>query len=196
MNLIERVKNILLTPAAEWEKIKSETYTPADLFTKYAMFLAAIPAVAGFIGYGIVGVSFGFGTFRVPIGSSLTWAVLTYVFAVAGAYLFAFILDALAPSFGGSKDLGAAMKIVFFSMTAGWVGGILFIIPSLTTLAMLVGIYGLYILYLGIKALKDIPADKLIGYIVVSIIANAIIIFLAQFLVRSIVFGGSMRMGL
>ena len=25
MNLIERAKNILLTPAAEWEKIKNET---------------------------------------------------------------------------------------------------------------------------------------------------------------------------
>lgn len=196
MNLVDRVKNILLTPAAEWEKIKGESYTPVDLFSKYAMYLAAIPAIAGFIGYALIGVSFGFGTFRLPIGNALTWAILYYALSVAGVYVFAFVLDALAPSFGGSKDLAAAMKIAFFSATAGWVGGILFLIPSLATIGILVGIYGLYILYLGVKALKDIPADKQIGYIVVSIIANGLIVFLAQYLVRAIAFGGAMRLGL
>ena len=48
MNLVERAKNILLTPAKEWDVIKGEQLTIVDMFTKYAMILAAIPAVAGF----------------------------------------------------------------------------------------------------------------------------------------------------
>ena len=51
MNLVERAKNILLTPAKEWDVIKGENLTIVDMFTKYAMILAAIPAVAGFIGF-------------------------------------------------------------------------------------------------------------------------------------------------
>lgn len=191
MNLIERAKNILLTPAAEWEKIKNETYTPADLFTKYAVILAAIPAVVGFIGNVAVGYSLGMlGRIRLPIGNALLWAILTYVLSLAGAFLFAFVLDALAPSFGGSKDLNAYLKIVIFSMTASWLAGVLYIIPSLATIAMIAGFYGIYLLYLGIKICRDIPADKLMGFIIVSIIAFAIINWLIYYIVRSIAFGG------
>ncbi len=191
MNWIDRAKNILLKPAEEWEKIKGETYTPADLFTKYAIFLAAIPAVFGFIGNVVVGYSLGvLGRIRVPIGNALVWAVLTYVLSLAGAYLFAFVLDALAPSFGGTKDLNAYLKIVIFSTTASWVAGVLYIIPSLATLAILAGFYSIYLLYLGIKLLRDIPADKLIVFLVVSFVALAIINFLIYTIVRAVAFGG------
>ena len=36
MNLIERAKNIILTPAKEWDVIKGENLTIADMFMKYA----------------------------------------------------------------------------------------------------------------------------------------------------------------
>jgi hypothetical protein len=67
MGLLERAKNILLTPKSEWEVIKDEPLSISGIFTKYAMILAAIPALAGFIGYSLVGVSIPFfGNFRWP----------------------------------------------------------------------------------------------------------------------------------
>ena len=52
------------------------TLTIADMFMKYAVILAAIPAVAGFIGYVVIGMSFGgLGTFRWPLGTALVWAI-------------------------------------------------------------------------------------------------------------------------
>ena len=42
MNLVERVKNILLTPRPEWEVIDGEPATPASLYTGYIIPLAAI----------------------------------------------------------------------------------------------------------------------------------------------------------
>jgi len=86
MNLVERAKNILLTPAKEWDVIKGEQLTIVDMFTKYAMILAAIPAIAGFIGYTVIGISFGFGTFRVPIGTALVWAILQYILSLAACF--------------------------------------------------------------------------------------------------------------
>lgn len=56
MNLVDRAKNILLSPNSEWEVIRSESTTTAELFTKYAVILAAIPAIAGFIGYYLIGI--------------------------------------------------------------------------------------------------------------------------------------------
>jgi len=189
MNLIKRVKNILLTPKTEWQVIKGEPLSIAGMFTKYAMILAAIPAVAGFIGYVVIGVSFGFGTFRMPFSTALIWAILTYILSLGGIFLLAFIIDTLAPTFGCTKDLTAAVKIVVFSYTAAWVAGILNIIPALAILVSLASIYSLYLMYMGMQKIKDVPKDKMMGYFVVTIIAAIVVFFIIGFLVSRVAFG-------
>ena len=55
MNLVERVKKLLISPTPEWQVIKGETHTVVGLYTQYVMILAAIPAIASFIGWSVVG---------------------------------------------------------------------------------------------------------------------------------------------
>lgn len=186
MNLFERAKNILVTPKTEWEVIKGEQATVADLFTKYAMILAAIPAIATFIGQSIVGVSLGpFGSFKIPMGNGILYAVLQYVFTLVGVYLAAFVVDALAPSFGSTKDMVASLKVVVYSWTAAWIAGIFGIIPTIAILGIL-GLYSIYLLYLGLKVVKDTPQDKLVGYVVVAIIVLIVIYFVKGAIVTAI----------
>ena len=59
MNLVDRAKNILITPKTEWEVIKNEQTTTSDLFTKYVLILALIPVIATFIGQSLIGISLG-----------------------------------------------------------------------------------------------------------------------------------------
>jgi hypothetical protein len=195
MNLVERAKNILLTPAKEWEVIKGENLTIVDMFTKYAMILAAIPAIAGFIGYSVIGISYGFGTFRVPIGTSLVWAILQYILSLGGVFLIAFIMDALAPTFGGTKNLTDAVKIVVFSYTATWVAGIFNIIPSLGILVGLASLYSLFLMYMGMQKIKDVPKDKMVGYFVVTIIAAIVVYFVIGIIVGAVAFGSMSTLG-
>jgi len=195
MNLVERAKNILLTPAKEWAVIKGEQLTIVDMFTKYVMILAAIPAIAGFIGYSLIGVSYGFGTFRVPIGTALVWAILQYILSLAGVFLIAFIIDTLAPTFGCTKNLVAAVKIVVFSYTAAWVAGILNIIPSLGILVGIASIYSLYLMYMGLQIVKDVPKDKMVGYFVVTIIAAVVVFVVIGMVVGAVAFGSMRTMG-
>ena len=69
--LIDRVKNILLTPKTEWPVIAGESATVPDLYKNYIVVLAAIPAVLGFIKSSIIG-SGAFGiTVRTGIGAGL-----------------------------------------------------------------------------------------------------------------------------
>lgn len=184
MNLVERVKNILLSPVTEWETIKGETHTVSELFIQYAMILAAIPALAGLIGFSFIGL----GTFRLPIGYGLAYCVLTYVFSLVGVYVLAMIIDLLSPNFGASKDMDAALKIAVFSMTPAWVGGIFLIIPSLSIIAMIAGLYGLYLLYLGIKQLKDVPPDKLMTFFIVTIVVAIVLQVIINAVVHAIAF--------
>jgi hypothetical protein len=190
MNLVERAKNILLTPAKEWDVIKGESLTIADMFTKYAMILAAIPAIAGFIGYVVIGVSFGFGTFRMPIGTALVWAILTYILSLGGVFLLAFIIDTLAPTFGCAKDMVAAVKIVVFAYTAAWVAGIISIIPALAILVSLASLYSLFLMYMGMQKIKAPAKDKMVGYFVVTIVAAIVVFMLIGFIVSRVAFGG------
>jgi hypothetical protein len=196
MGLLERAKNILLTPKSEWEVIKDEPLSISGIFTKYAMILAAIPALAGFIGYSLVGVSIPFfGNFRYPLGRGLIWALSTYILSLAGIFILALIVDKLALSFGAKKNLAASVKTVVFAYTASWIGGIFAIFPSLSMLAALVSIYSLFLLWMGMKSLKEVPPNRMLGYFAVTLIAAIAIFFVISLIVSSVALGGGAAAG-
>jgi len=186
MNLVERAKNILITPKTEWAVIKNEESTAADLFTKYAMILALIPVVATFIGQSLVGISMGpFGSFKIPVSNGLIYAIVYYILSLAGVYLIAFVIDALAPSFGSTKNMSASLKVAVYSYTAAWIAGIFGVIPILGILGIL-GLYSLYLMYLGLQIVKDTPQDKLIGYLIVVIIIAIVVYFVIGMIVAAV----------
>lgn len=175
MNLVERVKRILLSPKAEWEVIDAEPTTPAELYTRYIVPLAAIGPIAQLIGYSVFGVTVPFvGTYRVPVGSAITQALATYILTLAGTYVLALIIDALAPTFNGQKSQIQALKLTAYSLTASWVAGIFALIPGLRILTLL-GLYSLYLLYLGLPVLMKTPREKALAYTAVVIIAAIVL---------------------
>jgi Yip1-like protein len=190
MGLVDRVKNILLTPRTEWTAIESEPATVASLYMGYVIPLAAIPAIAGFIGMSVIGFGMMGTRLQAPMGTGLTWAVVEYIGSLAGVYILALVIDALAPNFGGQKNQMLALKVSAYSATASWVAGIFRILPSLSILGIL-GLYSLYLLFLGLPALMKAPAEKAMGYTVVVVIA-AVVIFVVVGTIasRAVGFGG------
>lgn len=170
MNLVERAKKIILQPKQEWEAIAAEPTTVQQLFTGYVMILAAIPAIASFIGYSIVGIGVFGATYRVPLGSGVAYLVLSYVLSLGAVYLLALIIDALAPQFAGQKNFIQALKVAAYCPTAWWLAGVFSVIPALSILGLL-GLYSLYLLYTGLPILMKTPEDKSIPYTVVILIA-------------------------
>jgi hypothetical protein len=177
MNLVQRVQRILLSPRTEWEVIDAEPTTLAGLYTGYIMPLAAIAPIAQVIGYSVFGITVPFmGTYRVPIGSAITSAIVTYILTLIGTYVLALIIDRLAPTFSGQRNQIQALKVAGYSSTASWVAGIFALIPGLRLLSIL-GLYSLYLLYLGLPTLMKTPREKAMGYTVVVVLA-AIVLFI------------------
>ncbi|RSY84725.1 YIP1 family protein [Sphingomonas koreensis] len=179
-NLIERIKNILLKPKEEWERIDAEPATVGGLMTGWVVPLAAIGPVAGLIG----GLVFGYGgmfgiTIRPSVTMAVTGAVISYLLALLCAWLFSKIIDALAPSFGGQKNPVQAMKVAAYSGTAAYLAGIFQIIPALGILGLL-GLYSLYLLYLGLPRLMKAPADKAMGYTIVTVVVAIVLFFVVS----------------
>lgn len=175
MELVSRVKGILLTPKAEWAVIDTEPATVGSLYTGFIIPLALIPPVCMFIGMSLIGYNLSGTGYRWPIGLGLESAVVRYVLSLVGVYVLALIIDALAPSFGGRKSQIQALKVAAYSSTASWVVGIFYLLPALAILAIL-GLYSLYLLYLGLPTLMKSPQEKAVGYTVVVIVC-AIVLF-------------------
>lgn len=185
MNLIDRVKNILLNPQKEWHVINTEPGDTANITTTYLLPLTLLGALAAFIGFGFLGV--GIGVFKIAgVGWGIKMALGYAIRSILGVFIVAFIIDALASNFGSEKNFDKSFQVAAYSATAGLVGGIVLIVPALSILALLASLYGLYLLYLGLPILKKTPADKAVSYfvavLVVSIVAWVILYYLQNLL--------------
>src|SRR5689334_15664520 len=117
MAIVDRIKAICLKPKDEWQVIAGETSTTQDLLKNYALPLAAIGAIAGFIGRSFVGTSFMGITVRTPVVMGLVSAAIGIALSLAVAYILSIIVSELAPKFGAEKNRAQALKVVVYSMT-------------------------------------------------------------------------------
>jgi len=195
MDLIQRIQDVMLRPKETLPQIEAEPTDIAAIYKYYLIFLAAIPALASFIGLSLIGASFLGISYRVPLVTGLTMMVVRYVMSLVMAYVVALIIDALAPNFGGTKNTLNAFKLVAFSMTSALLGGIFGIIPSLGMLGLLTGIYSIYLLYLGLPVLMKCPQEKAAAYTAVIIVCGIVLGIAAGLIMRVTGLGGGMDMG-
>jgi hypothetical protein len=179
MELLDRAKNILLTPRTEWPVIAGEAATVQSLYVGYILILAAIGPIALAVRSGIAGIGVGM-------------AVIVYAIGLVMTYVMAWIVDALAPTFGGEKNFIAALKLTAYSYTAAWVAGIFHLLPFIGgPLALIAAIYSLYTFYLGAPTLKKCPQEKAAAYTIVVVIVGIVAGFVLFKLLFSLIIGGS-----
>jgi hypothetical protein len=187
MNLIDRAKNIIVAPVKEWDVINNEQPNTSAIITGYVLPLAAAAALAAFIGYGLIGFNYGLGIRMKGIDWGIYQALTVLVMAVASVFIGAFVIDALAPTFGSEKNMARSVQLVAYAYTPAWIGGLLAILPALAIVGALAGLYGLYLLYVGMPRLKKTPADKHVGYFVVSLVTLIVIYFVIGLIMSRIV---------
>lgn len=193
MGLIDRAKNIIMKPKQEWPVIDTEPATIGGLYTGYVIPMSLAPTIAAFLGMVLFGISIPFaGTIRMPIGTALGSAAIRFVAGLIAIYILAFVIDALAPSFSGTKNMIQAFKVATYSYTAAWVFGILAIIPALGIVGGILGLYSLYLLYTGLPVLMKSPPEKALGYTVVVIIVGIVLAICIGLLINALGFGVSM----
>jgi len=178
--IIERAKNICLSPQSEWQKIAGEEASVQSLYTGYAMILAAIPAVAMIIGS--LGGRYG-----------ITMAIVTYAITMLVLFVAALIVNALAPTFDGTKNQISALKVVMYSMTPGWIAGVFNLLPWIGgVVVMIASLYGIYLFYLGLSPVMKNPQEKSIGYTALVIVCYIVINMVLLTMAMSMFFGSAM----
>jgi hypothetical protein len=196
--LIARVKNMLLTPKTEWQVIAPEPTTVAQAYTGYVIPMAAFAGVMSFLHMSVVGVQIPFGgSMRMPVMTGLTSAVVSFIGGMLGLYLVGLIINALAPTFSGTKDQRQAMKVAAYAFTPAWIGTLLALSPVAPgLLQFLAGCYGIYVLALGLPVLMLAPRDKAFGYTASVVVCTILIGIVLGFVLGAVgVYGHGGFMG-
>ena len=178
-NLVQRAMDIILRPTATWAQIDAEPATIQGLFTGYAMILAAIGPVCSTVGLLLFGAGIPGLIVRrpSPIGLIVS-GIVSYLLGLLMVFILGLVIDALAPTFDGTKDRVKAMKVAVYGSTASWLAGVFGIVPLLGILAIL-GLYSLFLVYRGIPVLMKTPPEKAMGYtalVVVVMIVLALVV--------------------
>jgi len=187
MWIIDRVRDLLLFPQQAWEKIKTEK--DLKLLIIYPLTLALLPALAVYIGYGLIGLRLGpIGYYHMSFINAFYSALVTYVLSILGVVVMGFLVMVLTNYFTAEADILSAMKLAVYSATAPLLAGIFQVIPGIRIL-MVLGLYGAYIMYLGVPKLIKTTHEKEAPFSFSMIIAAMILMLLIDFLVSQYIFG-------
>ncbi len=138
----------------------AEPATPQSIYTGWVMIFAAIGPLALLLTIGVGGVKFAIGS---------------YIMALIITFILALLVDALAPTFGGTKDnfVGASLKLSAYSYTAAWIAGIFTLLGMLGTAILLVAsIYTWYTFYLGAPVLKKCTPEKAVPFTIIIVLCG------------------------
>lgn len=170
--VITRARNVLLDPLGEWPAIAAERSSVGEVFNPYVLLLAAIPPFASFLR----GSIFRMG--RHPLGffAGLRWAIFGWLVSLLAIWLFALVVDALAPAYGGTKDRVQAVKTAAFAHTPVWLAGLFYLFGSLGTVAtVLAGLFSIWLLFLALPHTMKAPHERTVGYTIATVVLGAIV---------------------
>jgi len=165
MNLVDRIKGMLVEPRREWVTVAAEPATAQSLYTGWIMILAAVGPIALLLAM-----------------HSIQFAVAQYVLSLITTFVLAVIVDALAPTFGGTKDFVASLKLVAYSYTAAWLSGVFLLLGMLGYLLTLIAtVYAFYTFVLGAPVLGKASSEKAIPFTLVVVLCAIVLAFLTSF---------------
>lgn len=171
--LLDRVKRITLSPKTEWDIIEQESTSVFDLYRHHIMILAAVPAIANFLGNWLFGFSRASGWVHMSFTGSFTRALVQYALTLPMIYLVALVVSKAASSFEGKQNDLNALKLVAYSYTPAWLAGVFGLIPGLRWLDFL-GLYSVYLFYVGVARLMKCREDYVDVYTLTAAVAGLV----------------------
>jgi len=190
---LQKIKDILFSPKTTWQSIESENLPNTKVFTSYILPLMAIVFIAAFIGWGFIGFSvskysesiavlgydklmgYDWHIHSAVLGLKMAFSLL--ILFTVGFYITTLIISLMAKNFRANESFDKTFSLVAYSCTPILLGGIFHFIPSISWLLLVVSLYSFYLFYTGLKPLMQIPEEKKMQYLIVSILSLAVVFF-------------------
>ncbi len=193
--VLTHVVGLFTNPAREFEHIRDEEPTVKETYLSHVLILAAIPAIAGFIGATMIGWKPGASSMSVAkltVGSALQIFIAAYCAALAGIYVVGRAVHWMAGTYG-IENIKEPKCVAFVSYVATpmLLAGVLSLFPSLWLymLGLLAAIgYSTYLLYTGLPIVLELPSDR--GFFFSSAVLTVVLVVFVGILIATVVLWG------
>ncbi|MBX2879380.1 MAG: YIP1 family protein [Granulosicoccus sp.] len=165
--LLRHIRGLLSDPGTEWESIRQENSSVANLYTGYILIVAAIAPVCALIGTTTFGWKIGIGdAVRLTFPSAIQMAVAFYLAMLVATFCIGKTIHWMAQTYGAEQPLSLCVALAAYTATPLFLIGFIQLIPTLW-LNFIVGLpalaFTVFLLYTGVPIVMQIPAER--GYL-------------------------------
>jgi len=188
--LLNHVWGLFAHPDDEWKTIRKERCTVTRCYCSHVLLLAAIPAVAGYIGTTQVGwdVPGGREVHKLTHQSALQIAILFYFTMLAAVFSLGAMINWMGKTYGSRQSLSQSIVLASYTATPLFLIGLMLLYPLLW-LNMLVGLpalaYTVYLLYTGVPVMMGISRER--GFLFASAVLAVGLVMLVGLLVSTVI---------
>jgi len=190
--LLSHVWGLLTHPAEEWEDIRKERCSIGKCYCTHVLFLAALPAIAGYIGTTQIGWSIGTSeVVKLTPQSALVIAILTYFTMLTAVFSIGWMIHWMGKTYGTEQPLPQGIALSAYSATPLFLIGLMSLYPILW-LNMIVGLpalaYSIYLLYTGLPIMMRVNKEQ--GFLFASaVMAVGLVVLVAVLTVVVLLWG-------
>jgi len=190
---IQHLFGLFSHPHAEWSAIRKENYSMSHVYLLQIALLAALPAIALYVGTTQVGVSLtGNEYIKLSPERALPLTFAFYAAMLVAVGFMAYVTYWMEKNFGADANFERCLAFISFTAAPMFVAGMVGIYPLLwlNVLVILGALcYSLYLLYSGVPIFMDIPEER--GFIFSSSILTAGLCTLVGVMAATIIIWGS-----
>lgn len=185
--MVQHIWGLFAHPADEWTTINKERGSVAKSLD--VLFLAAIPAVSGYIGTTRVGWQIGArDVVKLTDESALTVAILFYITMLVGVLAIGVTIRWMGQTYNAKQPLTQCITLAAYTATPLFLIGIMMLYPILW-LNFLVGLpalaYTVYLLYTGLPIMMGISKER--GFLFSSAVLAVGLVMLVGLLAASVI---------
>ena len=184
----KHVWGLMAQPKAEWKSIRDERCTIGKCYCSHVLFLAALPAIAYFIGTSQVGWVIGTKSVRLSTESALHIAALTYLTLLVGVFAMGKAIHWMSLTYGAQQNLPQSIALAAYTATPLFLTGIALIYPILwldLLIALMALAYTIYLLYIGVPIMMKISQER--GFLFASAVMGVGLVMLVGVLAATVV---------
>ncbi len=188
--LLNHVWGLFAHPEDEWKTIRKERCSVTRCYCSHVLILAAIPAIAGYIGTTQVGwdVPGGREIHKLTQQSALQISILFYFAMLVAVLSVGAMIHWMGKTYGSKQPLSQCIVLASYTATPLFLIGAMLLYPLLW-LNMLIGLpalaYTVYLLYTGVPVMMGVTKER--GFLFASAVLAVGLVMLVALLVTTVI---------
>ena len=190
---LSHVWGLMFHPEEEWRTIRKERCTVTRCYCSHVLLLAAIPAIAGYIGTTQVGWQVtAREVHKLTPDSALQIAILFYLTMLVAVFTVGQLIHWMGRTYGAKQSPPQCIALAAYTATPLFLIGIMLLYPLLW-LNLLLGLpalaYTVYLLYTGVPVMMGISRER--GFLFASAVLAVGLVMLVGVLAATVILWGA-----